>query len=967
MSQDSPQSPEGFPSAGISINVDSPRLSKKIRRKKTPFWRSPLMIVMLLLLGASGGVFYLWQQQQAAQGMKLLSIDNKSVDELSTLSFKLPFSSDAVKPTAMQMTLVRAPEGAAIDPETAIFTWTPAERDGPGEFDLVIEARPHVSPDQVSRQQFRITVNEVNTPPTIEYIDPMIARSDMTLKIPLNVIDSDLPHPKICYELIGDIPEGAHVDSMLGIFEWQPSDDLANQAFEFEVKASETDAPEVSATRKFQVTVKLYDPIEKLKNDFADRGINAEHITLKPNAGGFAGTGRVLRVGEDRLDIFTYDSKAAADKETDFVAPDLKQLFGKKDPFTVPTKIYRSDRMFVVAAGVSDELHYQLSFMLGTAVASTNDFTPTTVAGANNPSAFNRPPDKPMPVEPDASVDPVGDSKLETLYVNKDLFNKRNYNEIRHIFAERFARTHADAISAAFGADLENMTAWLDEHQDLKEDLYTAIDPQYDNPLEALRVFHELWKTFPDKIEEYGSLAIATSVVWDSRKRGVYDYSRHQQRTHSIMPDNLLDSPAANFEYLVQNEKVMEGRAQLVPWEFMVHLVNHETPGEERAWALYTYLSKRQMFGKCYAEVPYDDLMLATQSEQCLLDGKQYTLPNLKEFGGVCAMQADFAARVGKSIGVPAEYVRGPSSYGEHHAWVMWVELKNLTKTGINFSLESHGRYRGDKFYVGELQDPQTGTWITDRELELRLHTVGLDSIAKRQADFIMAAYPYLKSKRKFSIDEQVEFLDTVIKLSPGNEAAWQSLAGIAGEGDLDRKHERQMRKTLDLLFVTFSNFPDFTWKIFDNLIQYEEEIKNQIKLYDRLIQLYVSAGRPDLASEARLMMTGYLIDDKRELEAVEGLAATIVAFPDEGRYVPKMLDRLEVIVNQNPQYQRHLISFYSSYLPKVPQRRGDRASPFCIKMYERGIMRFEQAGANNEANKYKGLLAQLKSGVISN
>jgi hypothetical protein len=268
---------------------------------------------------------------------------------------------------------------------------------------------------------------------------------------------------------------------------------------------------------------------------------------------------------------------------------------------------------------------------------------------------------------------------------------------------------------------------------------------------------------------------------------------------------------------------------------------------------------------------------------------------------------------------------------------------------------------------VGELQDPQTGTWITDRELELRLHTVGLDPIAKRQADFIMAAYPMLKDKRKFSIDEQVDFLEKVIKLSPGTEASWRQLAEIAGQGNLSNKHERQMRRTLDLLFVTFTNFPDFTWKIFDNLIQYEENIKQQIKLYERLIALYVSAGRPDLASEARLMLTGYLIDDQSQLEAVDGLAATIMAFPDEGRYVPKMLDRLEVIVAQNPKYQRNLIKFYSTFLPKVPQRRGDEPSKYCIKMYERGIKRFEQAGATNEANKYKALLAQLQAGAISN
>jgi glycosyltransferase involved in cell wall biosynthesis len=42
----------------------------------------------------------------------------------------------------------------------------------------------------------------------------------------------------------------------------------------------------------------------------------------------------------------------------------------------------------------------------------------------------------------------------------------------------------------------------------------------------------------------------------------------------------------------------------------------------------------------------------------------------IREHGGVCAMQADFAARVAKSLGVPAEYVGGEANSGGLHAWL---------------------------------------------------------------------------------------------------------------------------------------------------------------------------------------------------------------------------------------------------------------------------------------------------------
>lgn len=955
MSQDPSPAPDGF-----AIDTGTPSIAKKIRRKKTPFWRSPLMIIFLLLAGSGGGLFYVWQNQQAVMGLTLSSIEDRTIEELSELSFIIPFSDETADPKEVKISLVHAPEGASIDPETGTFRWTPQEIDGPGEFELGIEARPLLNPGNVSRQQFKIVVTEHETPPEIEFIDTQEIKTDSVTRIPVNVIDPDLPAQEYHFELLGDVPEGARIESDYGVVSWKPDAELVNRTFQFEVQATETHGTELSASRKFQVRVKAYDPIEKLSELLADRDVKLEYLGREAT-GKFSGKGQVMRAGQDRLDVYVYDSKSAADADAGLIEADLSKLFGESDPFTVPTKIYRDDRLFVVAAGVEEYLHFKLAFVLGTAIASTNDFEPSAVASNDSPSSLIDDSSKNMQQAVEDRKDPLGDQQLEEHYDDESLFKKKHYEEIRAIYANRFEIHYQDSIQAAFGVDLEKMKTWFEEHQELKEELYTAINPAYDNPVEALRVFYDLWKADPQRVEEYGALAIATSVVWDLPQRGIYDYSRHQRRTHSVMPDELLESPVENFNYLVENENVMQGRAQLVPWEFMVHLVNHKTPGQERAWALQNYLPKRQMFGSCYSEVPYDTIMLETSSRECRLDGEEYSLSNIKTLGGVCAMQADYAARVGKSLGVPAEYVRGESAFGDHHAWVMWVELKQLTKTGINFSLESHGRYRGDKYYVGQLQDPQTGTWITDRDLELRLHTVGLDPIAKRQADHAMKAYPFLKEKRKFSLDEQLDYLEQVIDLSPGNEEAWMKLSELAGGGNLDTKHARMMRKTLDKLFATFTNFPDFTWKVFDNLIQYEDDLKDQISLYDRLIALYVSAGRPDLASEARLMMTGYLIDGERELDAVEGLAATIMAFPEEGRYVPKMLDRLEVLVNTNPDYARHLLNFYKAFLPKVPPRRGDSPSKYCIKMYERGIKRFEQAGDDTEANRYKALLAQLQ------
>jgi len=547
------------------------------------------------------------------------------------------------------------------------------------------------------------------------------------------------------------------------------------------------------------------------------------------------------------------------------------------------------------------------------------------------------------------------------LYDSRSLFSTREYPGLRRIFADRFERQNEQEIKDALGADHESISTWLEENRVLKEELYTAIDPDVDDVRGALQIFRELKEQFPDKIVPYGNLAIAIAVTWDDAE-AIYDYAHHQKRAKATMPEGLTD-PALNFDYFLKTEQFMQGRGRWLPWEFLVHVVNHKTPIAEREWALKNYLPKRMMIGKCYAEVPYDHVMLETDSAEARMNGQAYTLANLSERGGVCAHQADYASRVGKSLAVPAAYVGGESAYGDLHAWVMWVELKAVTSKSIVFSLESHGRYRGDKYYVGKLKDPKSGKQCTDRQLELRLHTVGMDPVAKRHSDAVMAAYPVLREKLELGINDQFSFMSRAINLCPGNEEAWTALAGMTSNEVVRTKHRKQMTGILSQLFNNFANFPDFTWTIFDDLIGYEERLKERIKLYERLVLLYQMAERPDLACEARLRLTDLLVEDKRAIEAVDGLAGTIHVFVDEGRYVPRMLDRIEEICQDVDGATPHLLRFYASFLPKIPQMRGNRPSKYCMEMFRRGIDRFRKHGELAAARAFEAQLTQIEAG----
>ena len=567
----------------------------------------------------------------------------------------------------------------------------------------------------------------------------------------------------------------------------------------------------------------------------------------------------------------------------------------------------------------------------------------------------------PTPQEPLSQQD--FEKAIVELYESKKLASPASYETIRDLHARRFEQTHQSEIKTAFGSQAETINAWFAEHPGIKNELYTAIDPAVDDVTNALKIFKTLFETYPEKIVPYSELAIATSVVWD-KKKGVYDYAGHQKRAKASMPSDQVDG-IEGFQFLVDAEPFMEGRIKLVPWEFLKHVVNQYTPLNERSWAAENHLRNRVGFGKCYKDVPYDHLMLKTQSKEGKLNNHEYTLANLKQYGGVCAHQADYASRVGKSIGVPAEFVSGEATSGSRHAWVMWVELKSATKQGIKFSLESYGRYNIDQYYVGHLRDPQSGKRITDRELELRLHTVGMDAHAKRQSDLIMESFPLLVANAKLDIADQEKLISDITKLCPGNEAAWTKLAELSTPFvELRKSNRKKMLKKITSMFRTFENFPDFTWEIFDSMIQFETDVKKRNKLYGQLLAYYVNNERPDLACKARLKLTDYLVADGNQPEAVEGLAATIVAFPGEGRYVPKMLDRIDKICQTDESLDSQRVEFYAKYLPMVPKYRIATPSKFCVKTFERAIKLFEQSGSQELVASAKQELADIRSGA---
>ncbi|MBN2477072.1 MAG: putative Ig domain-containing protein [Pirellulales bacterium] len=149
-----------------------------------------------------------------------------------------------------------APAGAAIDPVTGVFVWTPSEEQGPGTYHVTVRLTDDAHPWLSDCETFSITVAEVNQAPVLETIGPQTVDRGRTLLLPVVVTDADLPANGLTFSLDSGAPAGATIDAETGLFAWTAADDQELRTYEnVTIRVTDDGAPICSSTTSFSVTV----------------------------------------------------------------------------------------------------------------------------------------------------------------------------------------------------------------------------------------------------------------------------------------------------------------------------------------------------------------------------------------------------------------------------------------------------------------------------------------------------------------------------------------------------------------------------------------------------------------------------------------------------------------------------------------------------------------------------------------
>jgi hypothetical protein len=207
----------------------------------------------------------------------LTTISDKNVNEGVLLTFTNAASD--VDTAANQLTFelaLGAPAGATIHPTSGVFTWTPSEAQGPGNYELTIQVNDNGSPNLTDSETFNIVVNEVNQAPILTPVVDLTVYPGTVVSITNNATDADIPANDLSFALEPGAPAASAVNPTNGVFSWTPAFADVGTTNTVTVRVSDDGSPVLSSTESFAITV-VSAPIQIITR-------NGQTVTISWNA-----------------------------------------------------------------------------------------------------------------------------------------------------------------------------------------------------------------------------------------------------------------------------------------------------------------------------------------------------------------------------------------------------------------------------------------------------------------------------------------------------------------------------------------------------------------------------------------------------------------------------------------------------------------------------------------------------------
>jgi hypothetical protein len=180
----------------------------------------------------------------------LAAIGNRSVDEETELTFTVTATDIDVPEQDLTFSLDGAPAGAAIDPATGVFSWTPGEVQGPNSYDITFNVSDGLLIDS---ETITITVNEVNSAPVLNDIPESITIPEMSpYTLTVTASDFDLPADNLSFSVSGTFPAYLIDDGYVLVLTLIPDESQGPGDYDLTIRVTDgvlTDTRTIAVTR----------------------------------------------------------------------------------------------------------------------------------------------------------------------------------------------------------------------------------------------------------------------------------------------------------------------------------------------------------------------------------------------------------------------------------------------------------------------------------------------------------------------------------------------------------------------------------------------------------------------------------------------------------------------------------------------------------------------------------------------
>lgn len=187
-------------------------------------------------------------------------IDDQIVDELVKLTIPVAARDTDLPAQTLTYSLDTPPVGAAIDPVTGVFTWTPTEAQGPGQYVITVRVRESGAAALSVTRSFGVTVNEVNVAPIVQIPAPVTRVEMAAMSIPITVTDADVlngqsPRTNRFTFTLANAPEGATINAQTGVISWTPTEAQGPASYQLRIIATDDGVPPLSGEGTLTINV----------------------------------------------------------------------------------------------------------------------------------------------------------------------------------------------------------------------------------------------------------------------------------------------------------------------------------------------------------------------------------------------------------------------------------------------------------------------------------------------------------------------------------------------------------------------------------------------------------------------------------------------------------------------------------------------------------------------------------------